>query len=106
MRDLKKEVFKVIYLNSQNQIIDTIVLFTGTYDNIPIHPREIVESAIKQKASSLIFVHNHPSGDPNPCKSDRQLTKDLVFMGYILQIRVVDHIIIGLIDTTALPMRN
>lgn len=95
MRDLDEEVFKVIYLNNRSQIIDAVILFTGTYDNISIRPREIVESAIKQRASSLIFVHNHPSGDPGPSKSDKQLTRDLVFMGYILQIKVVDHIIIG-----------
>jgi len=95
MRDLKKEVFKVIYLNKRNQIVDTIDLFEGTLDGIPIRPREIVESAIKYNAAALMFVHNHPSGDPTPSKSDKLLTRDLVFMGYILQIKVLDHIIIG-----------
>jgi len=95
MRDLKKEIFKVIYLNSRNQIIDTADLFEGTLENIPIHPREIVESAINRNASALIFAHNHPSGDPNPSKSDKQLTRDLVFIGNIMQIKVLDHIIIG-----------
>jgi len=95
MRDLKKEVFKVIYLNSRHQIIDTEVLFEGTLDSIPIRPREIVEGAIKHKATALIFVHNHPSGDLKPSKSDKQLTRDLVFIGMILQIKVLDHIIIA-----------
>jgi len=95
MRDLKKEVFKVIYLNNRNQIIDTADLFEGTLDSIPIRPREIVESAIKRNATRLIFAHNHPSGDPTPSKSDIQLTRDLVFMGMILEIKVIDHIIIG-----------
>jgi len=95
MRDLKKEVFKVIYLNRRSQIIDTVDLFEGTLDDIPIRPREIIESAIKYKAAALIFVHNHPSGDPAPSRSDKQLTRDLVFVGYILQIKVSDHIIIG-----------
>ncbi len=95
MRDLKKEVFKVIYLNSQNHIIDTADLFEGTVDSTPIHPREIIEAAIKQNAVSLIFVHNHPSGDPTPSKSDKQLTRDLVFVGNVTQIKVLDHIIIG-----------
>jgi DNA repair protein RadC len=95
MRDLKKEVFKVIYLNKRSQIIDTFDLFEGTLDGIPIRPREIVESAIKYNAAALIFVHNHPSGDPTPSKSDKLLTRDLVFMGYILQIKVLDHIIVG-----------
>jgi len=95
MRDLEKEIFKVIYLNNRNQIIDAADLFEGTLEGIPIRPREIVESAIKHKATALIFAHNHPSGDPTPSKSDKQLTRDLVFIGMILQIRVLDHIIIG-----------
>jgi len=95
MRDLEKEVFKVIYLNNRHQIIDTADLFEGTLEGIPIRPREIVESAIKHKASALIFAHNHPSGDPTPSKSDKQITRDLVFTGMIVQIRVLDHIIIG-----------
>jgi DNA repair protein RadC len=95
MRDLKKEVFKVIYLNSRHQIIDTVDLFEGTIESIPIRPREIVEGAFKHNATVLIFAHNHPSGDPTPSKSDKQLTRDLVFVGNILQIKVLDHIIIG-----------
>ncbi len=95
MRDLKKEVFKVIYLNNQNQIMDTADLFEGTIEGIPIHPREIIESAIEHNATALIFVHNHPTGDPAPSKSDKQLTRDLVFIGNVTQIKVLDHIIIG-----------
>jgi len=95
MRDLKKEVFKVIYLNNRNQIIETEDLFEGTLESIPIRPREIVESSIKHKAAALIFAHNHPTGDPTPSKSDKQLTRDLVFIGMVLQIKVLDHIIIG-----------
>jgi len=95
MRDLKKEVFKVIYLNSQNQIIETENLFEGTVDGTPIHPRQIIEAAIKHNAVRLIFVHNHPSGDPTPSKSDKQLTRDLVFIGNVTQIKALDHIIIG-----------
>ena len=95
MRDLKKEVFKVIYLNSRHQIIDTADLFEGTLESIPIRPREIVESAINHNATALIFAHNHPAGDPTPSKSDKQITRDLVFIGNIMQIKVLDHIIIG-----------
>jgi DNA repair protein RadC len=95
MRDLKKEIFKVIYLNNRNQIIDTADLFQGTLETIPICPREIVESAIKNGAAGLVFVHNHPTGDPKASKSDKQLTRDMVFIGMILQIKVLDHIIIG-----------
>ncbi len=95
MRDLKKEVFKALYLNSQNQIMETEDLFTGTVNSSSISPRELIESALKNRAVSLIFVHNHPSGNPEPSKSDQELTKDLVYAGSIMRIRVLDHIIIG-----------
>ena len=95
MRDLKKEVFKVIYLNGQNQIIDTADLFEGTLESIPIRPREVVESAIKHNATALIAAHNHPSGDPTPSQGDKQLTRDLVFIGMLLPMRVLDHVIVG-----------
>ncbi len=95
MRDLKKEVFKVIYLNSQNRIIGTADLFEGTINSSSISPREVIEGAIKYHAISLIFVHNHPSGNPEPSRSDKELTKDLVYAGSIMRIRVLDHIIIG-----------
>ena len=95
MRDLKKEVFKVIYLNSQNQIIDTADLFEGTVDSSVISPREVMEGAIKHNAVSLIFVHNHPSGNPEPSGNDKEVTRDLVYAGSIMRIRVLDHIIIG-----------
>jgi len=95
MRDLKKEVFNVIYLNSQNQIIDTAALFEGTVNSSSISPRQVIESAIKYNAVSLIFAHNHPSGNPEPSKSDKELTRDLVYAGSIMLIRVLDHVIIG-----------
>ena len=95
MRDLKKEVFKVIYLNSQNQIIDTADLFEGTISSSTISPRQVMESAIKYNAASLIFVHNHPSGNPEPSGNDKEITRDLVYAASIMQIKVLDHIIIG-----------
>lgn len=95
MRDLKKELFKVIYLSSQNQIIEVADLFEGTVDSSSISPREVVEEALKDNATALIFVHNHPSGNPAPSASDMQLTRELVYVGKIMQMKVVDHIIIG-----------
>jgi DNA repair protein RadC len=95
MRGLKKEVFKVIYLNSQNQIIDTEDVFHGTVNASSVHVREVMESALKNAAVSLIFAHNHPSGNPEPSRSDYDITRDLVQAGVIMQIKVLDHIIIG-----------
>jgi DNA repair protein RadC len=104
MRDLKKEVFKVLYLNNQHQIIEIVDLFQGTVSGGNIPPREVVESALEKNATALIFVHNHPSGSAEPSQSDKQLTRDLVYAGSIMQIKVVDHIIIG--DNTYFSFAN
>ena len=95
MRGLKNEVFKVIYLNNRNQIVEAIDLFEGTLDKIAVSPREIIEGAIGYRAVFTIFAHNHPSGDPIPSRSDKQLTRDLVFIGCAIQIKVLDHIIVS-----------
>jgi DNA repair protein RadC len=95
MRDLNKEIFRVIYLNNQSQIIDTEVLFEGTLNEIHVYPRDVQERAIRHKAHYLIFVHNHPSGNPTPSHNDEKITRDMVFMGKVLQLGVLDHIIIG-----------
>jgi DNA repair protein RadC len=95
MRDLKKEVFKVIYLNSQNQIMETVDLFQGTVNSSSVSPREVIEGALKNNAVSLIFVHNHPSGNPEPSAGDKELTRELVYAGKIMRLNVLDHIIIG-----------
>ncbi len=95
MRDLKKEVFKVLYLNTRHQIIETTDLFQGTVSGSFISPREVMEVALQKHAAALIFVHNHPSGNIEPSQSDKQITRELVYAGSIMQIKVVDHIIIG-----------
>jgi len=95
MRDLRYEVFKVLYLNSQNEILDTEDLFEGTVDSSVVWTREVVSNALKRSATGLIFVHNHPSGNPEPSDSDKDVTRDLVYAGRIMQIKVLDHIVIG-----------
>ncbi|MBW2342132.1 MAG: DNA repair protein RadC, partial [Deltaproteobacteria bacterium] len=78
MRGLKKEVFKILFLDGKNQIIEAEDLFEGTLNMSSVYPREIIKSAIKHNAASLIFVHNHPSGSPDPSPSDKEITKDLI----------------------------
>jgi DNA repair protein RadC len=95
MRDLEKEVFKVIYLNARKQIIDVNDLFEGSAEKISFSAREVVESTLEHDAKSLVIVHNHPSGDPSPSQADKQLTRDMVFVSSILHIKALDHIIIG-----------
>jgi len=95
MRDLKKEVFKVFFLDGKNQIVETKNLFKGTLNQSSVYPREVIKAAIKYNAAGLIFVHNHPSGNPEPSPSDKEITKELVFAGNLMHIKVLDHIIIG-----------
>ena len=95
MRDLKKEEVKAVYLNSQNQVIEIVDLSRGTVDSSYIYPREVIEGAIKNHAVSLVLVHNHPSGNPEPSESDKDLTRNLVYAAAAMQIKILDHVIIG-----------
>jgi DNA repair protein RadC len=95
MRGLKKEVFKVMYLTTQNQIIATCDLSEGTVNSSSVSPREVIEGALKNNAAALIFVHNHPSGATDPSPNDKSLTRELVYAGRVMRLRVLDHIIIG-----------
>ena len=95
MRYLKKEVFKSVLVNTKNQLIKQINVSMGSLDTSIVHPREVFSEAIKASASAVLFVHNHPSGDPEPSPEDIATTKRLIEAGNILGIRVLDHIIIG-----------
>ena len=95
MRDLKIETFKVMFLNVQNQILVVEDLFEGSLSASAVYPREVAGKAIKYNAAALIFAHNHPSGNPTPSEDDKQITRDLVFASTIMQIKVLDHLIIG-----------
>ncbi len=95
MRDLKLEVFKVIYLDGKNQIIDIVEIEEGSTNHANPVIREIFHKALENFASSIICVHNHPSGDPEPSLEDKSFTDSLVEAGKILNIKVLDHIIIG-----------
>ena len=92
LKDYHKEHFYIIALNSRNYSIAEISV--GSLNSSIVHPREVFAEAIKSKAASVIFVHNHPSGDPEPSEDDLILTKKLVESGKILGIKVFDHIIV------------
>jgi len=95
MRDLKKEVFKVVFLNSQNRIIAIEDLAEGTVNHAQPIIREIFQRALQHFAVSIICVHNHPSGTAEPSYQDEVLTRKLKSAAETLQINVIDHIIIG-----------
>jgi DNA repair protein RadC len=95
IKDKSKEHFKLIILNTRNKITAINDVSTGTLNASLVHPREVFREAIKKSASSVILVHNHPSGDPEPSEEDLKITRRLVEAGRIIGIEVLDHIIIG-----------
>jgi len=95
LRDKKKEIFKVLFLSPANRIIDEADLFHGTVDEAVIHVREVVKSALEHHASSVVLVHNHPSGRIEPSFEDREMTRKLSAALNTISIKVLDHIIIG-----------
>ncbi len=95
MSGLDKEVFKAIYLDAKNRIIEIEDLFEGTVDTSVVYLREAVKSALKYNAISIIFAHNHLSGDTKPSEDDKNITQELVNACELMEIRVLDHIIIS-----------
>ncbi len=91
----KREQFRVLFLNRQNQLMGDEVQQVGTVDHTPVYPREIVKRALEIGATALILVHNHPSGDPMPSDSDLMMTEDIIRAAGALGIYVHDHIIIS-----------
>jgi DNA repair protein RadC len=95
MGGLKDEQFRVLYLNSQNEIIAEEILQEGTVNQTVVYPRKILELALKHKATGLILVHNHPSGNLNPSTSDKELTQTIAKASSALNLTVHDHLIIS-----------
>jgi len=85
----------VLFLNRKNELILDQDVFLGSLTGSAVYPREIMTLALENKAAALVFVHNHPSGDPAPSAEDRKLTRDMVWSAQLLMIQVLDHVIIG-----------
>lgn len=95
MKHLKKEVFKIVLLDSSNQIIKDVEISKGSLNANVVHPREVFKEAVSESAASIILIHNHPSGNAQPSEDDIAVTEKLVEAGKIMGILVCDHIIIG-----------
>lgn len=95
LRDKKKEYFLAILLDTRSRLIRTAEISIGSLDSSIVHPREVFKEALSASASSVIFAHNHPSGDPEPSAEDIKLTKRLMEAGDLMGISVLDHVIIG-----------
>lgn len=92
---LDREHFRILFLNSRNQVFAEETVSMGSLDASIVHPREIFKNSIKRSAASIVLVHNHPSGDPTPSDDDLDITRRLVEAGRLLGIHVMDHVVIG-----------
>jgi len=94
-RSYDVENFQAVLLNSRRKLIKVEKISQGLVDSLLVHPREVFRGAIAANASTIVLVHNHPSGDPTPSESDIRVTRDLIRAGQLLKIEVADHIILG-----------
>lgn len=102
----EREIFLVIFMDSQHRVIKHSKLFSGTLSHVEVHPREIVREAIKMNASAVILAHNHPSGCAEPSKADKLITERVVKCCQFMDIRVLDHLIIGRGEYVSLAERG
>lgn len=91
--DKEKEEFHAVILDNKHRVMDTVQISVGTKNQSFVHPRETFQKAVEKRAASIILIHNHPSGDPQPSNQDTKVTKRLIEAGEILGIKVLDHVI-------------
>lgn len=91
----EREIFQVIFFDNQHRIIHTCEMFSGTINSVEVHPREIVREALQHNAAALILAHNHPSGVAEPSRADRDITHQIVCACNLVNIRILDHIVVG-----------
>lgn len=95
MRHLTREVFKVVLLDTKNQILSIEEISIGSLNASIVHPREVFSPAIRKSANAVVLVHNHPSGNPEPSSEDQRVTRRLTEAGQLMGIHVLDHLVIG-----------
>jgi len=95
LRDYRREVFLALLLDSKNCLIREVQISEGSLNASIVHPREVFVPVVRESAAAVLFVHNHPSGDPTPSSEDIALTTRLKQAGELMGVRVLDHIIIG-----------
>lgn len=101
LQGLEHEVFSVIFLDSQHRLIKYIELFSGTVNGCSVYSREVVKAALEYNSAAVIFCHNHPSGLPDPSGSDVKITERLTKALELIDVRVLDHIVVGGVDTVS-----
>ncbi len=95
LRSCRQEVLGALFLDAQHRLIAWEKLFFGTIDGASVHPREVVQRALHHNAAALIFAHNHPSGVAEPSEADRQITRRLQDALALIDVRVLDHLVVG-----------
>jgi DNA repair protein RadC len=95
LRDRKTELFLAVLLDGKNRVLREVRISQGSLTASIVHPREVFNAAIRESAAAVVFVHNHPSGDPSPSRQDLEVTRRLVRTGEVVGIRVLDHVILG-----------
>lgn len=106
MRDYQREVFVVLLLDTRHQLLEFRELFQGTIDAANVHPREVVRIALQKNAAAVIVAHNHPSGNAEPSQSDIAITRQLKAALKLMDIRLLDHFIVGRGEVTSLADRG
>ena len=100
------EIFAILFLDTRHRLIEYVELFRGTIDGAEVHPREVVKEALQHNAATVIFAHNHPSGNPEPSAADRALTQRLKQALALIDVRKLDHVIVAGDRTTAFAERG
>ncbi|RSD32042.1 JAB domain-containing protein [Vibrio pectenicida] len=95
LRDRSREAFYILFLDNQHRVIKGEVLFEGTIDSASVYPREVVKRALDYNAAALILAHNHPSGVAEPSQADRRITRRIVDALALVDIRILDHFVVG-----------
>ncbi|MBH0547342.1 DNA repair protein RadC [Salmonella enterica] len=103
---LEREVFMVLFLNNQHQLLAHETLFTGGICHTEVHPREVLRVAMRHNAAAVVLAHNHPSGDAEPSQADRLITTRLVNTLALVDIRVLDHFVVGHRDILSFAERG
>ncbi|EAA6407580.1 hypothetical protein DNY65_04755 [Salmonella enterica subsp. enterica serovar Moroto] len=106
MGGLEREEFMVLFLNNQHQLLACETLFTGTINHTEVYPREIVKAALRYNAAAVILAHNHPSGTAEPSRADRLITSNLQNTLLLVDVRILDHFIIGHRDIVSFAERG
>lgn len=101
LTSLEREEFTALFLDNQHRLIAHETLFTGTINHTQVHPREVVKAGLKYNAAAAVLAHNHPSGEAEPSKADRQVTARIQQALELVDIRLLDHLVVGGMEITS-----